>query len=1071
MAPARPTRARSLSVTALVLMLLAGSAAKGADKLLDGFREPPADARPEVFWQWINGNVTAEGIVADLAWMKRAGIGGAILFDIGFGSPPIPQYVDIRIGYGTAAWKDMVRLSAAEADRHGMRLGLQASGGWSATGGPWIQAHQAMKKLVWSELAVEGAGPITLPPPPMANGPFQDVPIGPRFAQPSLYGDIAVIAWPDPEPILAGSISSSAGTEINDGLLRDGAYASAGAGAISANGWIQVALAAPTTIHAVTIAVNGKMPQGMVEGSLDGIHFQPISPLTGPGHQGIPVRTLAFTPQQARFVRLRLDHNTTDVNFTEFALHAGPRLHRFQEKAGWAIMPDSGAEPTPPGGAPIPVDSIIDLSDRLRPDGSLDWRPPPGRWRVMRVGWSLTGRRNTPATTESMGLQVDKLNAAHVRSHMQAVLSPLKAHLGELYGEKGLNYVITDSWEAGLGNWTEAMPAEFKARRSYPLQPWLPVLAGRVVGSAEASEQFLSDFRRTIADLLTDNHYAEIARIAHQEGLLYAAEAPGVDLPTIADGIQAKGRTDMPMGEFWVYPADKPAPGAHLADIREAASAAHLYGRPLVTAEALTSMGEDPWQAGPWQHKRIVDRYMAEGVNHFVLHTAAHQPFMDRYPGMTLRQYGQHLSRNETWATEARAWTDYLARCAWLLRQGRAWADVAWFQGEEAPTALPWLEGGAPAIPPGHDFDYLDAESLLQRAQADHGALLLPSGARYDALVIPERVRRLSVPVLKRLEALAAGGVLIVGARPVASPTLSDNPAEWQALVDRLWQGPIKDQPLATLLPTRQKPAIAEPEHLRDIVWKRRILPDGELYFIANSTGQAIDIEPSFAVTGFEPEALHPDTGTRSPVTYAWDGDRTRVRLSLPAYGSVFILFRQRTDSASRTVPAPQATELMRLVGSWQVSFAAPVGPSNTVRLGRLASWTALPDPAIRYFSGTGTYETVIDASPDWLRPGRRLVLDLGDVREFATIAVNSQSLPPLWKLPFAQDIGPLLRPGRNHLSIRVTNFWANRMIGDLQPGATPVTFAPIQPFRPDSPLLPSGLMGPVILRAIDHRP
>lgn len=1051
----------------LILAMSVSHAALAADALRDGFRTPPAEARPQVFWQWINGNVTQEGIHLDLEWMKRAGIGGSILFDIGFGSPPIPQYVDKRVGYGSPEWKAAVRYAAAESKRLGLQFGMQAGGGWSETGGPWVKPEEAMKKLVWSETVVSGKAPIVLAPPPGVSGPFQDLPISARFAEPRLYRDVAVVAWrEDVAPRTPEALSSVGAVEAE--RLADGAYAVPAVEKLAGEGWVLLRYAAPVDARAVTVAVDGVMPNGLVEVSDDGRTFRVLATLPGDVRQGLPVRTFAFPKTRARVFRLRLAADAKPTAVTEFAIHPDARVDRFQEKAGWGVLTDNWASATAPTDAAIAPGGVLDLTGRLKPDGTLDWTPPAaGRWRIVRYGWSLTGRRDTPAAAESLGLEVDKLNADHVRAHMRGLLEPLKTELGDLYGKDGLGFVITDSWEVGQQNWTEAMAAEFEARRGYALTPWLPVLAGRVVDSAEASDRFLADYRRTIADLLTERHFAEITRILHAEGMRYDAEAPGVDLPTIADGLQAKGRVDVPMGEFWVYPEGTAPPAAHLADVREAASAAHVYGKPLVGAEALTTMGENPWRTGPWQHKRIVDRYMAEGINHFVLHTSAHQPFTDRNPGMTLRQYGQHLSRNETWAEgEMRAWTDYLARSGWLLRQGRPGADIAYFQGEDAATGLPYIEGGRPDLPAGYDFDYLDAESLIQRVSVRDGRLVLPSsGASYAALVIPKRVERLSLAALRKLDALVAAGGLVIGERPKGSPTLSGGAAAesaWKQLVDKLWNGSIRSGAVGPALAGRAPPAIMGKG--ADLVWTRRVLEDGELYFLANTSDKPLDVSPSFRMAGKAPELWRAETGEGAPTAFVQQGGRTEVPLKLAPYEAVFVVFRAPAGP-SPVVATATPTVLETLGGAWTVRFEPGWGAPPTATFERLGSWTDSADPGIRYYSGAAVYEKALDVPRAWLKDKSRLSLDLGEVREFATVTLNGKTLPVQWKPPFTVDLTDALKPGRNSLSIRVVNFWANRMIGDLQPGAKRFTFAPIQPFKADDALSPSGLIGPVTLR------
>lgn len=1064
-----------LILSTVCALIMAGAAAAeplaaDGDPLLEGFRDPPAKARPRVFWQWVNGNASVEGVKLDLAWMKRAGIGGAIQFDIGFATPPVPQYVKRRIGYGSSAWRRAMRVAAREADRLGLNLGVHAGGGWSQTGGPWVTPEQAMKKLVWSETEVSGQGPFQLAAPPSVNGPYQDLEISARFAEPRLYRDVRVLAFrqPDAHPQWTANIGEG---EIEASAFTDGRFGTV-ATSLPVDGVLALASERAGKIFAVTLGVQGAWRAAVIETSPDGRNFIEAARLETEERPVLPVRTIALPGAPiAKVVRLRALESGKAIEITEFAPRAEPTVDRVEDKAGWTAMAFAPQAVIQSSAAVAQPSEVLDLTDQVSADGALHWKPPSGRWRVLRLGWSLTGRRNTPASAESLGLEVDKLNASAVRGHMDAVLKPLKAELGAYYGAGGLGYAITDSWEAGQSNWTDDMIAAFTARRGYDPTPWLPVLTGRVIGDPVQSEQFLWDFRRTIADLLTERHYAEIARRLHEDGLAYEAEAPGVDLPVVADGLQAKGRVDVPMGEFWVYPPGQEPLASNVADIREAASAAHVYGKPLVAAEALTTRGEEPWRTGPWRHKPIVDRFFAEGVNDLVLHTSVHQPFVDRKPGITLRQYGQHLTRNETWAEDARGWTDYLARSAYLLRQGRPGADIAYFYGEDAPASLPWREGGRPSLPAGYDFDYLDAESLLKRLTVKDGRLQLPSGVSYAALVIPPAVTQLSLAVLAKLEALVKDGAVIIGARPSGSPTFSDATASaaWTATADRLWSGLVHKGSVDQILRAQGlRPAL---EGLADgLVWTRRLLPDGELYFIANPTQTPIRAALSFRISGKAPELWNAETGDVVPAAYDVSEGRVRVVQALAAGEAIFVVFR-RPDLGPKPSPKIETvTTVADLSRDWRVAFASGWGPDRPVKMSTLVAWNDHHESEIRYFSGAAVYSRRLDLPVAWLADGARIRLDLGDVRELATITVNGRRLRGLWKPPFTLDITDQLRPGRNRLEVRVVNFWANRLIGDLQPGARPRTFTSIAPFTADSPLSPSGLLGPVRLERVLRR-
>jgi hypothetical protein len=374
----------------------------------------------------------------------------------------------------------------------------------------------------------------------------------------------------------------------------------------------------------------------------------------------------------------------TSHPLTEFAVSSGGRVNRFEHKAGFGLAPEYDTLATPAVAADLAVDgaSVIDLTGKLRADGTLDWDVPAGRWIVMRLGYSLTGQTNDPSSVEGKGLEVDKLSAGHVREHMQRFMAPLQGTLGSLVGTKGLNAILLDSWEANQQNWTDDMLAEFRQRRGYDPLRWLPVLGGRVVDSAEASDRVLADFRRTLADQLAANHYTAGTEFSHALGMKTYGEAAGVNLPTMIDGLQAKGRVDIPMGEFWDRRPGEKAEASHIADVREAASAAHIYGKRIVAAEAFTATpAVPPWSRAPRDLKWLADYNLALGINRFIFHTSVHQPFDDRKPGVSLWLFGQNFTRHETWGEQAGPWVQYLSRASYMMQQGHAVNDIAVFIG------------------------------------------------------------------------------------------------------------------------------------------------------------------------------------------------------------------------------------------------------------------------------------------------------------------------------------------------------------------------------------------------------
>ncbi len=699
-----------MRLVALSLLLVATPlGAQSPDPLRDGFADPPRDARPWVWWHWMDGNVTPEGIDRDLDWFDRIGIGGFQLFDVA--QPGVPQLVEHRLIYMHPDWQAAFRRAIAGAERRGMQVGIASSPGWSETGGPWVAPQAAMKKLVWSETLVEGGRRFTgrLAPPPAVPGPFQDIARTDEAKGVSFYRDVAVLAWPmpcDAAPLPQARISASGGT-LDAGLLVDPRL-DHGPGAVlplaqASPQWIRFDYDRPQTIRSVVVGLTRPglfdvAPLATLEASDDGTSFRPVRDLPlSTFHQS----TISFPAVSARSFRVTFRPPTElgtlwrrvlnlaapgitntrydrppaaqDVRLQHLSLLPDARVTRFEDKAGFAAAPDYYALATPDAGtgSVVPVSGVADLTAKLKPDGALDWTPPRGRWQVMRLGYSLTGAVNAPAPAEATGYEVDKLDADAVAAYMAHYLETYRAALPpELLGTRGVTTLFNDSIEAGSQNWTPAMIAAFKARRGYDPTAWLPALTGRIVGSADASDRFLWDYRTTIAELLAANHYGQVAISARAAGLRIRAEALEDHRPILGDDMAMRSHADEPAGAIWAPNEKGRIEPTAIADLRGAASVAHLHGRDSIAAEAFTS-ALAPWAGSPRTLKRVADTAFALGVTRLMLHSSVHQPVEGKPPGLTLGIFGQYFNRNETWAGRARAWIDYLARAQYLLRQGR----------------------------------------------------------------------------------------------------------------------------------------------------------------------------------------------------------------------------------------------------------------------------------------------------------------------------------------------------------------------------------------------------------------
>ena len=1104
-----------LTISALLTPLAGALAQTPADPLAQGFHQPPDSARPRTWWHWTASNVTTEGITKDLEWMKRAGLAGFQLADVNAGGG---QTVDKKIVFGSPEWLAAVRHAATEADRLGLEMTIFSSAGWSETGGPWVRPEEAMKKLVWSETTVEGPQAFAgkLPQPPANNGPIRNLIPGsgrpgstpPR--DPTYYGDSAVIAYRTPADELnladmhaqaktnAGAVDAQAlwDDDLNTALTiptpADGSPA-----------WLQFEFPSAFKARAFSIAARGGIPVGRLLASDDGVNFRTLVLLPGTqGYRGGTVRTFAFPETSARFYRLELTGAALspaavisqapslparEYVLTEAVLYSGGRVHRWEDKAAFSHLFEYETTPTPslPATAIIPRAAILNLTSKMDQDGNLSWDVPAGRWTILRLGYSLTGAKNRPAVPAGLGYEVDKLSPKYLTDYLRGYTEPLAQSLGPLYG-KSLRYVLLDSWEAGTQNWTDEMIAEFQKRRGYDPTPYLPALAGRVVESAEVSDRFLWDFRRTLADMFAANHYGVATDFLHRQGLQTYGEAAGVSLEIPEDTLLNKKNVDIPMGEFWMR--DLHPPAMYYQDVRGAASAAHVYGKTIVATESFTGGGYE----SPFTLKKVADYWFAQGVNRIIFHTSAHQP-LDTKPGNTM--VGTHINRNITWAEQAQPFMNYLARTSFMLQQGLAVADLAYLLNEGAPSTMPfWGAGLKPAPPEGYDYDYVNTDVLLNRMSVDAaGRIVLPDGMSYRVLVLPE-TDRMTLPVLRKLRELIAGGATVLGPRPVKSPSLAGYPQtdiELQAIANELWgdtdgisrtkhsfgKGQVVwGQALAEVLAGLRLAKDVESSRVLDgsVPWIHRRTGDADIYFVVNRSDRPQEIDIRFRVSGKEAELWHPDTGAIEPASYTTAEGRTTVPLKMAARESVFVVFRRSTAVPMRTQPGANVTTLATVDGSWSISFPPGFGAPPKIEVAKLESWTVNADQGVKYFSGTAAYTKTVQAPRAWFRPGAQILLDLGGVSDLAEVSINGKAVGALWKAPYSVDITQSLKPGSNQLEIKVTNEWTNRLIGDRSaPADKKILSAPTPPPGAPStppPLVTSGLLGPVTIVSVTPR-
>ena len=804
-----------------------------------------------------------------------------------------------------------------------------------------------------------------------------------------------------------------------------------------------------------------------------------------------------FESQAGNPTSLRMPQPKTESDFyRDIAVLAMPaptndaRLADYELKSSMQIKGGIVADvatiaadfPAAPAGAVISREQIIDLTAQMDGEGNLNWTPPVGKWLVMRFGHTTTGMKNRTSPAAGKGFETDKLSQAVTRFHFTNLMEKIIAQNRELTGQgQSLVGVHIDSWESGTQNWTPLMREEFRKRRGYDLLPFLPAFASRMVGSREITERFLWDLRQTVSDLLVENYAGTFRDLAHQHGLRLSIEAYGGPENDLAYA----GRADEPQGEFWAW---KPFRLAN--SCTEMASAGHTYGKPIINAESFTSGAVEKWQSYPGNIKGLGDWAFCEGVNRFVFHRYAAQPFLKAAPGMSMGPFGLHYERTQTWWEQSKAWHEYLARCQSILQQGQFVADIAYLAPEGAPRefkAPPEAEL-APHIRSGYGWDGCSAEVVLTRMSVKGGRIVLPDGMNYRALVLPE-VETMTPALLNKIQQLADAGAMIIcpATPPCKSPSLVDLGAGDEKLRKAgaaLWSsGKILTGKTAQefLAERGVLPDFSASPLLRYI---HRRIGDAEVYFVANPQTNSVEAVASFRVTGKQPELWWPDSGhMENLVSFQETNGVTRVPLHLEPSGSVFVVFRKSSAGIdpvvalrhegkvlwSLTEPAAveSSAELrsktgkdifilasqsgryelqtasgktnkvtvsslpaaQKIIGPWQVRFDPAVGGPGEVTFSKLEDWSHRPEAGIRYYSGTADYQTTFLAGP--VATNQTWLLDLGKVEVMTEVKLNSKNLGILWKRPYRVDVTAALQPGENRLELKVVNLWINRQIGD----------------------------------------
>ncbi|MHB0960573.1 MAG: glycosyl hydrolase [Pirellulaceae bacterium] len=1152
-----------LSGLLVVVAALGGDPALPSD-IEQSFAVPSDAARPWVYLMISDGNLSREGMTADLESMKAAGIGGLIIMEVDVGIARGP------VAFMSDRWCELFRHAVEESERLGLQITLNAGPGWTGSGGPWVKAEQSMQYLVASEVHVTGPSRFeSLVPRPAAREPYfgaQGLPEEMLRSRENFYEDVAVLA-------VRRTQSDLRIKDIDEKALykRD-----------------------PYT-------------------SMPGV--KPYLAPPAPGDES----------------------SVADVLRSEDVIE-------------------------------------LALTDHLQSDGRLVWDVPPGNWTILRFGRRTTGANTRPAPQPGLGWESDKFDKAALEAHFEAFVGKLLRTIGPrpLSRTTGWTMLHIDSWEMGAQNWSAQFPAEFQRRRGYnPVGKYLPVMTGRIVESLELSERFLWDLRRTAQELVVEQHAIHLRELGRRHGFGLSIEP--YDMNPAGD-MTLGAVADVPMCEFW-------SEGFVLQSLFsciEAASVAHTSGRRIVAAEAFTADATEAWRFFPATLKNQGDWAFGTGVNRLVFHRYAHQPWLDRQPGMTMGPYGVHWERTQTWWPMVLGYHQYLARCQTMLRLGTPVADILYLAPEGAPHVF-----RAPAsalVGPlgdrrGYNFDGCPPETLLASASVVDGRIAFPGGTSYRLLILPA-FDTMTPALLGKIESLVSAGATIVGTPPARSPSLSGYPQcdeEVRQIVHKIWgdqrapteranrkfghgevhfggdlhcelrEGPglhpisradwiwypegnpavsappqqryfrhtfsldasrpvagahvemtadnafqlwvngelalqgdnfhavaraeitsylrggenrlcvlatngsdhdnpagllgavtvrfedggqltvytddrwlaanaaekedwyARDsdeaqwQPAKKLGPAPMAPWSLDPaagdvpplypeyeatarllraagvepdfESNGPIRYTHRRLADAEIYFVSNRTDERVSTDCSFRVDRGEPELWDPVTGTvRALAVYHQADGRTQIPLQFAPCQSYFVVFRKSTIAHAGNIPDtvnfPVSEPIGVLEGPWDVSFETTKGGPASLVMETLADWSQHPDPSVRHYSGIATYRRTFDLPDVPRESASHILLDLGTVHSIARVRLNGQDLGVVWCAPWHVDLTAALQDRDNQLEIEVANLWPNRLIGDAAlPPSERLSWTTWNPYQPTDALLPSGLLGPIVLR------
>lgn len=1027
----------------LVALGLSCAGKRNNQKLTDNpdrvmFQKPEKNHYPETWFHFIGGNVSKEGITADLEAIAKAGLSGIQLFHGQFGGewPGVsPQITAL-----SESWDELIVWTAEECERLNLNFTMQNCPGWSYAGGPWIEPENAMRHMVHARKDIEGGQRVnlSLAQPQPSNEEWRN------------YQDLFVIAFPTPEGdsgerlIPSRLESNRAELPWDECLIRQKPLQLPPS--LNEPTTIDVMFGEETTIRTVEFPSINSFSHAWCYSpdvkvtvyAAAGEGWQQIASLDMPPGSWQDDQPISIACEEATAQSFRLEiENLHDMHIAFINFYGAARQQNWESEAGWTlrrIVREDFPRQSPT--AWVDPSAIMDISEKMSPEGVLSWDAPQGKWTVLRIGHVNTGMRNGPAPAEATGWEADKLSPAGARANFDGYIGRLIRDNSSL--KNGLlNGILIDSWECKTQTWTTDLDLTFNKKWNYTLFSMFPALFGYVVDNPETTARFLRDWRVTLNDLLVENFFGEMGHIAGENGLKISFETASGDVFP-GDILEYYKYADVPMCEFW-HPRSESFVGSfEFKPVRPCVSASRMYGKGRTAAEAFTSF-DLTWNEHPRFLKDIADEHLAMGVTHMVFHTYTHNPRTDFLPPSTSfgSKIGTPFLRLQSWWEHMPFFTDYLARCNYMLESGLPVSDVLMYLGDEQnhkpPQSLPF--------PHGFAYDYCNPDVLLNRLSVKDGRLVTPEGITYRALWLYD-CKRMLPETLEKINSFAQHGVLIVGEPPMGLATLGggeETAIRFRKAVEELWgdgsnrvrkvgKGKVYNTSIDEALASE---CIGPDIHFESsgLRWLHRKTNRSDIYFLSAPATEGFAGTISFRCEG-NADIWDPITGdTRSIATTRKGNGHSQVTLDIQAGSSCFVVFSQHAPSVDNSL---SITERKDLSLGWEVNFPSGWGiDSSPIEIEGLMPWCDFPslNEEGAAFSGTATYRSSFDMVD--IDTTAQYILELGRVEMIAQVKLNGELVDTRWTYPYEVDISRYLLSGDNELEVSVTSTWFNRLAFD----------------------------------------